>query len=436
MTLLITWASDESIVQVSDTRLSYGTWVEDVAQKCLCLATADAFCVVGYSGLAEIKESPGGPVDSLEDWIAKEVEAMPPRTLLIEVVRRLTARLDEAVEATCAHWPEARPLRPTTVTLAGYPPGEGPPLFVCISNHLEFGHTIEPRSGAASPLRVIDKSGKPSFVLGDFRCTFGAKGPGTASLLAHGNVSAIEPFAYELWRTARKIADRGPLDRAIARLLVSTMRRAGSAGPGRNISPDCYSVVLRRGSRQALAGAHNEADRVTVKVLPRLIGPGHGFGPAFLVPNRVPAAVLDRFRERFMRGDFAVRLDEDSLAAYLELSPRVQQWVSFISGMGTPVSSLGLVQRAVAVARAGEVRTIARLDQALRSADGWGRRFFTHYLHEAQERSGGRTTLDRQAVVTLLLIAGRPARYSDPHVRRVLEIPDRLLDTALRYGPQ
>jgi hypothetical protein len=136
MTLILTWFSQQRITQVTDTRISYiykGKPVrdpEDVARKCLFLATQDAHCMIAYTGLAYLCEHPQNRPLPIEDWITRKVAKLPHGSILPDVVRVLTQQLDAAVPPTL-RWFRPPYSNHLTLTLSGFSLHEEAALLIC-----------------------------------------------------------------------------------------------------------------------------------------------------------------------------------------------------------------------------------------------------------------------------------------------------------------
>ena len=125
LTLIVSCTARNSVVQVSDRRLTMpdGTVVEEGANKALCLWCRNAHVALGYAGLAEIDRRPTGR------WLSDTLLTLESHTrTLAEIGAALCDRLTDAFRLITAS------NKQLTVVLTGYL--DGTAFWGALSNHM------------------------------------------------------------------------------------------------------------------------------------------------------------------------------------------------------------------------------------------------------------------------------------------------------------
>lgn len=412
MTLILTWISQNLVVQASDIRLSFGmggvlTTHTDASQKCLVLQTQDAECSIGYTGLATIRESAPEATIEMDEWIAKTVSAIEAGASLKRVVDKLTQSIDQAVTSTRKHLSGTQSVGPTTVFLVGYQNGTERPIVVCITNGSAFGHLLQPASSTRGPLIEIPRENKITGTHGEFSWYVGAQSHDGFSVFAHGDVSRISPeIARDTWRVASRVYARGAADSAVRRLLARAIAQVAQVDPNGSVSAECYSVAIHRDGHVIDVGHHSARPRSGTKVMPRLVGPGLHIGPVYFGKALAPEELLSRYRDRFRAHDYKIPLTDDALTAYVALSSEVQGWRRFVEALGVHVGPIGMIHETVRLAHAVGLTTIDALDGFLKRSQGVGHAQLREHLEETMRGAPLGVSLDQCSIVHLLILGG------------------------------
>ncbi len=88
------------------------------------------------------------------------------------------------------------------------------------------------------------------------------------------------------------------------------------------------------------------------------------------------------YKEGLIKGENLIEINVDSLKSYIENSKEVRYWNEFLRNdreIGHRVESWGDLSRDVRIAEFCGLKTIEDLDQILKKAHGWGKRFLKEY---------------------------------------------------------
>lgn len=127
MTLILTLATYNKVVQVSDRRLTWpdGSLDDDESNKAICVSCKDACFSIAYTGLSKIGKN---LIDS-DDWLANYLTSIDAaRKQLIFISKSLDSTLPSVLNETPVH----ERIKDITFVFAGY--WDGHPFVMSISN--------------------------------------------------------------------------------------------------------------------------------------------------------------------------------------------------------------------------------------------------------------------------------------------------------------
>jgi putative GTP pyrophosphokinase len=124
------------------------------------------------------------------------------------------------------------------------------------------------------------------------------------------------------------------------------------------------------------------------------------------------------------KGDQEVEINVDSLRAYIQSSPEVKYWNTFLrtdSIVGHPVdeNDWGDLSRDVRIANSFGLKTLDDIEETLKKAHGWGENFLRSYLQATLGRKADWKTV-RTVVngsVTMLLLASNVEKLDEEKLR-------------------
>ena len=257
MTLLLTSLTDDSIITLSDRRLTrtdqglITPYAED-AVKAICVSCANAHFAIGYTGLAEERAGYGWRTDRwlLETLVDMSAAEMRVSDLMEELRVRASLRFRSLKNLGRA--------RATTFVAAGFNLNQ--PFAVMISN-------CEDADG--QKLSEVSEEFSSTVVLRNKKPLTGF------SLFVHGAEAAVDSeLRIAIGKARKRYLNRGPEERL--QLLLEIMRRA-AANPshGTYIGEDYQSVIIRPG--EPFVAAFHPRNATTVGYAPHFISPGMVF---------------------------------------------------------------------------------------------------------------------------------------------------------------
>jgi hypothetical protein len=222
MTLILSFASANKVIQVSDRRLTRpdGTLYTDDANKAICVGCANSYFAVGYTGLGTISKEKRTD-EWLVDYLASINAGQMTLSSIIENIKAYSSQTLKVLNIP-------RKYRALTLVLAGY---AATPFIAQVSN-IE-NESMERLSQVDDVFHVSLISVKPE------------SNPKTAfALTAHGMEDALtKPLSQRLLKQRRRlIAKEAEL---AAENLVSTIR-ASTYTPtyGDYVGRNCMAVVV------------------------------------------------------------------------------------------------------------------------------------------------------------------------------------------------
>lgn len=97
--------------------------------------------------------------------------------------------------------------------------------------------------------------------------------------------------------------------------------------------------------------------------------------------------LTNQYRVALDKGDAALEINVDSLRTYVESSQEVEYWNNFLrETTKQKVESWGDLSRDVRIAHYCGLHFISEIDDVLKSAHGWGKKFFLDYYHKFFEK--------------------------------------------------
>jgi hypothetical protein len=225
MTLILTAATADFIVQVSDRRLTLpdGSLFDDFANKALVASCADSRFTISYTGLARIDGS-----TRTDRWLVEHLSRGSIETLTLDQV---AVSIQLAAGAALHRSNVARQYRGITFVLAGY--RHDTPFVWRISNREDSEFRVLPT--------VSDEFG--SFPL--YRTA--ANGLNESTLFFNGETRAIEGTIDRRLTKINRNSFRAPIG-VVIRMMVDLARAAGRHPIyGMRIGRDCASVAITTG---------------------------------------------------------------------------------------------------------------------------------------------------------------------------------------------
>jgi hypothetical protein len=220
MTLIITALSENSVVQVSDCRLTRtdGSLCDDLAVKAICVSCTDAGFSMAYSGLAEIQNQ------QTDQWVVEYLISIKASGMRFPELFTLFKERSESTFRTLRH---LGPTRAITFVMAGY--GSPGPFMAVLSNAEDEKGNLLKNVSDDFHSRLYFRKNKPMQKLG---------------LIIHGVESAVETFKTAIPQIRKRYLRENP--QKIAELCVQLIRRAANHPKvGRLIGRNCISVVMK-----------------------------------------------------------------------------------------------------------------------------------------------------------------------------------------------
>lgn len=253
MTLIITAINKNTVVQVSDRRLTRGKKLyDDLANKAICVANRDSKFSMAYTGLAEVIVN--GKETRTDEWITDYLASLNAGNMtLIEMVKKLTDQMTSVIKSQ--KWKlEDKGL---TLATAGFHQGK---IFIGgISN-------MEDKEGNSIPVQKCF-----SYRINICNPTIDMP----AVFMVNGLEAVVDlTFWPEIEKKASKIANQN--SEKIVERLVNFIRWASQNKTcGKYIGKDCMSTIF---TRDGAFEVHYHPLKSSVQsYAPHLIVPGMAF---------------------------------------------------------------------------------------------------------------------------------------------------------------
>jgi len=134
-------------------------------------------------------------------------------------------------------------------------------------------------------------------------------------------------------------------------------------------------------------------------------------------------SVLEAWQKTLSSASASIRRSPDTsltaeiFAAFVETAPEMIQLSAHVNSLGIRLQGLGHLRRDIAILSKAGVSTVSQLEAVMQEAMPWSLEFFEKFLHELRRVGLLTDTLEKNALVTLLVIASR-TRFFDEGVLR------------------
>lgn len=435
MTLILTYITPEWVVQACDCRISYKSpkIYDDFARKILFYVGHDAKLSITYTGLANFCRTDGTWMP-VEAWLGQHG---PDLAASAESVPDFGLGLMKAAAAAVRTTVELEPRTDARLSLviAGFIAVDTPPGAIVVSNFQRGGYRLPLASGSDPvpvhvPAQVIYESD-------GFEYTVLTKSSG-AGLLIHGDHTALAPpTSVEVQHALQdELVRRRP--EGVRDVLVAAIKGSARQKPSGTVSADCWSRIAWRDQNIELFDSHFE-DPNRHGLSPMVVGPGLRMQP--LLVSGAPNPTVEAIKVKLDAGLLVQRIDEPTLIAFLDWSPRLATLIAAVHRSGVSISnSMYYVGDLLTVVRLAFLGSVATLEQHISQAHEWADRMIHDMIAERADRMGsiGQISVDRPAILAYLLVAIRPDHYptTAPPDSFAWPITQELIEWAKRYNPK
>jgi hypothetical protein len=425
MTLILTWLSQERIVQVSDRRITYQGRHDDRARKCMLCASRGERLAVSYTG-GPVNFPEGAGVISLEDWLFREISRLPVGILPGQMMYEINSRINTSYERAARHFNVPTEKRRLSIVFAGFDLENKIPILVCISNFERLGTLLLSSRENKTALHRLSPRNPCQFSVGAFTTTIVSYSGSATRIVAHGNLSVLDAsVTNSLHRRVRDIEDRGLGHLAVREILVDTIRQAVLRRGDRTISKNCLSLSISSDSELVEAGQHTLDSNEWI--MPRVVGPGSR-AELWIGGDKINTRALNSV-------EFHDEINTDTLRAYVETNDEAKYWIYYGANDVARLTFWGELQKDVSLAILCGLKLIGDINKLLIAAHGWGEIFLERYyeylaanMHTTSDKIG----LTLHAPILFLMVAANAETLSaELLVREFNFIDQSLFDIAL-----
>ncbi|MBZ0170126.1 GTP pyrophosphokinase YwaC [Candidatus Methylomirabilis lanthanidiphila] len=157
---------------------------------------------------------------------------------------------------------------------------------------------------------------------------------------------------------------------------------------------------------------------------------------------RQVASLQEQYKEQIAAEDIHVEVNIDSLRAFTETSPIVEEWAKYIESLSVKVGGVGsAISRDLRMAKIAGVESVNEIDHLLRDARSWGKEYLQEFFHNTWGKplpNDRGISLDRNGIVALFIIASKLDILTDELLNDELGwgLPENATVPARKYNPQ